>query len=100
VEHNVAFIMEYFASVGCCVPNMKLHKMVLSMLGSRYAIHTKARDLKDLGLGLQSGAACHIWHFIWDLIWHFILAFDLAFDLAFYSGIFFLALVLVFYSGF
>ena len=52
--------MEYFASGGCCVPNMKLHKMVLSLLGSRYAIHTKSRGLKDLGLGLQSGAACHI----------------------------------------
>jgi len=60
----VAFIMEYFASVGCCVPTMKLHKMVLSLLGSR-----KSQDLKDLGLGLQSGAACHIAVFPVFTVW-------------------------------
>ena len=38
----------------------------LSLLGPRYAIHTKSRDRKDLGLGLQSGAACHIEVFLFS----------------------------------
>lgn len=40
--------MEYFASFGgAVIPNMGIHKSVLLVLGKRYAIFTKAKELKD-----------------------------------------------------
>ena len=42
--------MEYFASLGTAViPNMAIHKAILHVLGKRYAIFTKAKELKDFG---------------------------------------------------
>lgn len=49
MEAHVDFIMEYFASFGTTmVPNMGIHKSVISELGKRYQIYPKARQLKDI----------------------------------------------------
>jgi len=42
--------MEYFASFGTTmVPNMGIHKKILTMLANRYNLFAKKQQIKDLG---------------------------------------------------
>ena len=50
VEEHVEFLMEYFASFGTTmVPNMGIHKKILTMLANRYNLFAKKQQIKDLG---------------------------------------------------
>ena len=50
VEEHVEFLMEYFASFGTTmVPNMGIHKKILTLLANRYNLFDKKQQIKDLG---------------------------------------------------
>ncbi len=59
VEEHVEFLMEYFASFGTTmVPNMGIHKKILSILAKRYNLFDKKQQIKDFGVILVSKKVC------------------------------------------